>query len=293
MRIDSDLTFSFEEPPVAGLAGRSLSGTVRAKGAHIEVVVDNAPAVSVREAAPILRTVAAVLAARGLTLSVRGPNGVLVTVGAVRSRVLDRLVTRSRHVRVQSLREVARLVRRSPGARGSAGATSRLRLSDLTPPPTVLPLAPTFRRLPRRVTTTHDPQGGGSPRLLFPADSRLGLPSRVFYLKKGVTTIGSGTEADLLLEGLDALQAEVRRNDADEYVVVPHGEPGAVRLNGAPLRQPQLLRTGSRLELGRWAMSYFRSEEADHGRPYGGRIGGELGYQRSQRTPVYRPVDQG
>jgi hypothetical protein len=217
---------------------------------------------------------------------------VLVTVGAVRSRVLDRIVTRSRHVRVDGLREVVRLVRRPGGARGARAATTRLRLSDLTPPPTVMPLAPTFRRLPRRVTTTHDPQGGGSPRLLFPADSRLGLPSRVFYLKKGTTTIGSGPEADLVLEGIGDLQAEIRRNEVDEYVVLPHGEPGAVRVNGSPLRQPLLLRTGSRLELGRWTMSYFRSEEADHGRPYGGRIGGELGYQRSQRTPVYRPVDQ-
>lgn len=58
------------------------------------------------------------------------------------------------------------------------------------------------------------------------------------------------------------------------------------------MRQPQLLRTGSRLEMGRWTMSYFRSEEADHGRSHGGRIGGELGYQRPQETPRYRAVDE-
>ncbi len=37
-------------------------------------------------------------------------------------------------------------------------------------------------------------------------------------------------------------------------------------------------------------MSFFREEYADHGRPYGGRIGGELGHQRTQpsRTDIRR-----
>ena len=29
-------------------------------------------------------------------------------------------------------------------------------------------------------------------------------------------------------------------------------------------------------------MSFYREEYADHGRPYGGRIGGEIGHQRPQ-----------
>ena len=285
MRIDSDLTFSFEEPPAEGLAGRSISGTVRANGSHIEVAIDHVPAVSVRRTAPRLRTAAAGLAERGLTVSVRGPDGVLFTLGAVRTRVTDRLLARSRHVRLQSLRKMWQLARQKPRI------TTRLQLSDLAPPPTVLPLAPTFRRLPRRVTTTHDPLGGGNPRLLFAEDSRLGLPTRVFYLKKGTTSIGGSSESDLMLDGLDDLQAEIRRNDDDEYVVMALGGPGETRVNGATVIQPQLLRTGSRLQMGRWTMSYFRSEEADHGRPYGGRIGGELGHQRSQPTPTYRPAD--
>jgi hypothetical protein len=287
MRIDSDLTFSFTEPAQDGLAGRNISGSVRSDGSHIEVLIDTVPSVSVRRTTPLLRRVAAGLARQGLTVSVHGPDGTLITLGAVRSRVRDRLVTRSRHVRVQSLRQVLRLASRP------AQTTSRLSLADLTPLPTVLPLAPTFGRLPRRITTTHDPNGGGSPRLFFAADSRLGLGTRVFYLKKAGTTIGSGQDCTLLLEGLEDVQAEIRRNDDDEYVVVQHGTPGRCRLNGRVVESQQLLRTGSRLELGRWTMSYFRSEEADHGRPYGGRIGGELGYQRSQRTPTYRPVDPG
>jgi hypothetical protein len=286
VHIDSDLTFSFQEPAVDGLAGRSISGTVRAEGSHIDVTIDVVPAVSVRRTAPLLRKVAAGLADRGLTLSVQGPDGVLVTLGAVRSRVRDRLLTRSPHVRLRSVREVVRLVRRP------APATTRLQLSDLTPPPTVFPLAPTFRRQARRITTTHDALGGGSPRLFFAADPRNGLPTRVFYLKKGTTSIGGSSRSDLVLYGLDDEHAEIRRNDDDEYVVTALGDPETTRVNGRPLLRPQLLRTGSRLEMGRWTMSYFRSEEADHGRPYGGRIGGELGYQRPQATPRYRPVDE-
>jgi hypothetical protein len=285
MRIDSDLTFFFEEPPAEGLAGRSISGTVRADGSHIEVLIDDVPEVSVRRMAPQLRTVAAGLAKRGLTLSVRGPDGVLFTLGAVRTRLTDRLFARSRHIRLQNLRKMLRLARQKPRP------TTRLQLPDLTPPPTVLPLAPTFRRLPRRVTTTHDPLGGGSPRLLFAEDSRLGLPTRVFYLKKGTTTIGGSSDSDLMLDGLDDLQAEIRRNDDDEYVVVASSGPGVTRVNGRTVIEPQLLRTGSRLQMGRWTMSYFRSEDADHGRPYGGRIGGELGHQRPQPTPTYQPAD--
>jgi hypothetical protein len=29
-------------------------------------------------------------------------------------------------------------------------------------------------------------------------------------------------------------------------------------------------------------MTFFREEFADHGRPYGGRVGGEIGHQRPQ-----------
>jgi hypothetical protein len=44
----------------------------------------------------------------------------------------------------------------------------------------------------------------------------------------------------------------------------------------------RILRTGCRLEVGDWVLVFARDEHADHGRPYGGRIGGELGHQRPQ-----------
>ncbi len=76
----------------------------------------------------------------------------------------------------------------------------------------------------------------------------------------------------------------------DEFVLTrTGGSPEATRVNGAPL-DTAVLRTGSGLRLGDWAMSFYREEYADHGRPYGGRIGGELGYQRPQpsRAAVQR-----
>ena len=57
--------------------------------------------------------------------------------------------------------------------------------------------------------------------------------------------------------------------------------PAGTRVNGAHV-DSAVLRTASRVQVGEWTMSFFREEYADHGRPFGGRIGGELGYQRPQ-----------
>lgn len=48
---------------------------------------------------------------------------------------------------------------------------------------------------------------------------------------------------------------------------------------------PSVLRTGARVQMGQWSMAFFREEFADHGRPFGGRSGGELAYQRPQFDP--------
>ena len=37
--------------------------------------------------------------------------------------------------------------------------------------------------------------------------------------------------------------------------------------------------------MGSWRLAYFREEFADHGRPFGGRSGGEFAYQRPQVDP--------
>jgi hypothetical protein len=78
----------------------------------------------------------------------------------------------------------------------------------------------------------------------------------------------------LRLDGLADQHAEIRCEDSDEYVLVDLGAPGGSRVDGRPVERAAL-HTGDRIELGSWTMSYFRDEHADHGRPFGGRSGGE------------------
>jgi hypothetical protein len=129
-----------------------------------------------------------------------------------------------------------------------------------------------------KVTTTHDPQGGGRPRLILAlgGSAPARTEPREFDLRHGVTVIGSGADADLQLPGLGDHHAEVRRrDDDDEYVWVDLGVPAGSRVDGQPMGE-QELHTGDRIEVGPWTLTFFREEFADHGRPYGGRQGGEL-----------------
>ncbi|MGN6576819.1 MAG: FHA domain-containing protein, partial [Nocardioides sp.] len=188
------------------------------------------------------------------------------------------------------------------GARALTRSKDAALLPDrsLAPPATLLPLAPTFLRRRRApVTTTHDPRGGGDPRLvLAPRDDLWpGDPQPVYPLRGAVTTIGSDASCDIRLPGLAAVQAEIRHDADDEFVLVHVGGPGSpTRVHGEAVRQ-RILRTASRVDLGGWTLTYYREEYADHGRPYGGRVGGELGHQRPQpprrRLPGDGAVPQG
>ncbi len=139
------------------------------------------------------------------------------------------------------------------------------------------------------VTTTHDPQGGGVPRLVFSSgdDIETVAPHRVFDLRAGVTSIGSASDADLRLEGLAERHAEVRRDDEDEYIFVDLNEPSGSTVHGRPVGRAQL-RTGALIVMGPWTVSFYREEFADHGRPHGGRQGGEFSLQTTQTTPRHR-----
>ncbi|MCW2543156.1 MAG: hypothetical protein JWM40_708 [Frankiales bacterium] len=124
--------------------------------------------------------------------------------------------------------------------------------------------------------TTHDPAGGGNPRLLFTLGEHHDrtVPSRRdFPLQRGVTTIGSDPGNDLCLAGLARFHAEIHRDDRDDYVLT--SVAGSARVHGRPVTEAEL-HSGARIELGGWVMSYARAESADHGRPDGGRQGGEL-----------------
>lgn len=279
----ADLEFSVDLP-----GSPPVTGTLSGSGSDLELRVSSASMFAGRSDASAVRGFADGLARHGLRLRVVAPAGPLVTLGEPRTSWWQRRLTGSRHMRVARGAGVWSLIR----GRASAPSGGALPTAALLPPSTLLPLVPTVRRRPRPpVTTTHDPARGGNPRLIM-APSPHPLPGArqpVFRLRNDLTTIGSAAGCDIRLPGLEALHAEVRHDQDDEFVLVRRSLPGDVRVNGAPV-DTALLRTSTRITLGEWTVSFFREEFADHGRPYGGRVGGEIGHQRPQppRPPANR-----
>lgn len=135
-----------------------------------------------------------------------------------------------------------------------------------------------------RVTTTHtDPAGpaAGEPRLVLKSeDLWAGEGQPEFRLDRSLTTIGSHDSCDVVLPHLEPLHAVVFHDDTDEFVLDSCGPE--TRVHGAVVTESAILRTGARIDIGPHSLAYFREEHADHGRPFGGREGGEIGHQRSQ-----------
>lgn len=296
LSVAADLRFSVKVPVPDGV-DRVVEGTLRGQRSNLLLEVTDPTAFAGKAGLQLARRLGGTVASAGVRVTVVGPRGPVLALGAVRSSWMHRRLTGSRHLRIVRPGVALPLLRRRRD-----GATSVLSPMPLLPPPTVLPVAPTFRRLRRRpATTTHDPEGGGRPRLVFAPGPAPWPDDRqpVFPLLPWVTTIGSGASADLRLEGLAEQHAEIRRTSADEFVLVQLSRTGDTFLNGERMpvmdgtpQREHLLRTGSRLDLGRWTMSYFREEYADHGRPHGGRIGGEAGHQKPQppRQPLRNPA---
>ncbi len=144
------------------------------------------------------------------------------------------------------------------------------------------------------VTTTHAGYGEGQPRLRLAVDRQgwSGRPQQVFPLDREATTIGSAPDADISLPGLAVRHAQVRHDERDEYVLVllgPGEAPAGPEEDPTATPVPQVLRTGATFRVGDWALSFERAEEADHGRPYGGREGGENGGRFTPQSDV--PAD--
>ncbi|WP_174774869.1 MULTISPECIES: FHA domain-containing protein [unclassified Cryobacterium] len=294
-RLDIDLTFSLAGPGEKGAdtdvatetpAGQ-MNGTIKAKGLDVEVFSNN-PEMFVRSRTATLKNIRALasnLAVRGLSVSLSGPAGLVIRIGAVRAPIIQRLLTGSPNIALGSWAALAPLLRRR-----SAGATQVP--SVPLPPPTLYPLVPTFnRRIRRQITTTHYTPGSGRPRLIFVVGSENwnGQMPAEFDLLPTITTIGSAPEANLCLKGLQSFHAEIRHDENDEYVLYPLGavSGGAKKERGQ--EGAQVLRTGARMEMGPWRMAFFREEYADHGRPHSGRVGGELSFQKPQPTRSRQP----
>lgn len=138
-------------------------------------------------------------------------------------------------------------------------------------------------------TTTHAAHGAGHPELVLAAGEVLegqDAGPRTFPLTKDVTTIGSGEDQDVRLPGLEPHHVSIVHDERDEYRVVATGHVG-----GGSSAEPdeRALRTGARVQVGEWWLTFRREEHADHGRPYGGREGGEFAENKTQPP---RPADR-
>ncbi len=275
LSVDADLDFSIDIPGSGKVTG-SLTGS----GTRLQLQVSDPFLFAGRRDAGAIRALADGLAARNLSLTVVTPAGPLVTLGGTRTRWVQHRLTGSRHIRIERAAGLWQLLR----GRTQAPAAGALPTTELLPPRTLFPLVPTLRRQRRRpVTTTHDPGRGGNPCLIMapPPAPRVGERRQVFPLRDDVTTIGSDESCDIRLVGLAPVHAEIRHDDEDEFVLFRLAASRSALVNGVPI-DSALLRTASRVQLGDWTMSFYREEYADHGRPHGGRIGGELGHQRPQ-----------
>ncbi len=258
--------------------------TVRASGTEVVITVDDTAALAGmgRHDLAHLGPLADGLARRGIRVRVDGPKGTLVQFGDVKTGTVGRMVTGAPHVRLGSLGALLSEIRH-PGRKGGGLFT--------VPPPTLFPLVPTIARgARRRVTTTHYLPGSGRPRLLFSVGSGDWDRSRPreFDLLPDRTVIGSGADADLRLEGVESHHAEIRHNEDDEYVLYSFAPTGGGRPNlPHSTDDARILRTGSRIEIGPWRFAYYREEFADHGRPFGGRQGGEYEWQKQQPVRPY------
>lgn len=131
-------------------------------------------------------------------------------------------------------------------------------------------------------TTTHAEWGAGDPRLLISRED----DRAVHHITTDAVRIGSADGNELRLADTDPLHASIAHDDQDEYVLTLHG---AGEMNANPLSaetdggdRSEILRTGARFTAGPWTFVFSREEFADHGRPFGGREGGELDDQPPQ-----------
>ncbi|WP_447912152.1 hypothetical protein [Microbacterium phyllosphaerae] len=280
IRLDMDLSVEQVGPD----DDTPMRFTVQAAGQEIVITFDDTHGLGAlsRHDLTHLGPLADGLARRGISVRVVGPKGTLVQLGDVKSGPVGRAIAGSPHIKLGRLSALLAEVQHREQGKASPFTV---------PPPTLFPVIPTLARgVRRRVTTTHYIPGSGRPRLIFAVGSGDWNDSRPreFDLLPGRTTIGSGPDADLRLDGLEKLHAEIRHNEDDEYVLYSFAATGGGRPNLPHSKEDaRILRTGSRIEIGPWRLAYYREEFADHGRPFGGRQGGEYAFQRQQPIRPY------
>jgi len=144
-----------------------------------------------------------------------------------------------------------------------------------------------------RLGTTHDVHGGGQPRLVALFDDSIdikiangdGTVPLVCPLQPGTTVIGSDLGCDIVLPQVAYHQAEVRRDEVDDYLLFDTSPDHSTLVAGRPALGRRL-HAGDRVSLAGWTVVFERAESAVHGSPYGGHSGGlPHGTRKSQPTP--------
>ncbi|WP_242684912.1 FHA domain-containing protein [Microbacterium sp. SD291] len=130
--------------------------------------------------------------------------------------------------------------------------------------------------------TTHAAWGSGDPHLRITREDE----RAEYRIGSDVVRIGSAEGSDLRLAGTDPVHATITHDERDEYVLEMHGAGEMSASSGVdgthPGERTETLRTGARFTMGPWTLVFARDEYADHGRPYGGRLGGEYSDQPLQ-----------
>lgn len=140
-------------------------------------------------------------------------------------------------------------------------------------------------------TTTHSEWGAGDPHLRITRDD----DRFVHHITTDEVHVGSAEGNELRLADTDPVHATIIHDDRDEYVLTLHGDGD---MNASPAAaetgdRSEILRTGAHFTAGPWTLVFGREEHADHGRPYGGREGGELDDQAPQPArPKYRQEER-
>ena len=138
--VDADLQFSVDIP---GL--RTVTGALT--GSRQDARADRQRPLRLRRALRRRRDPGARRRAspsQGVSVTVVAPAGPLVTLGAPRTSWLQRRITGSRHIRVERGAGLWSLAR----GRAQAPSGGALPTSELAPPATLWPIAPTFRPRP-------------------------------------------------------------------------------------------------------------------------------------------------
>lgn len=122
-----------------------------------------------------------------------------------------------------------------------------------------------------QTTTTHGSWGSGHPHLsIRRSDHRMD-----FALTAGTVRLGSAPDMELIVPGADPHHATIVHNEFDEFALTMHGDGDMSAASEGPGGRSETLRSGARFTIGPWEFAFWREEASDHGRPYGGRNGGE------------------